>query len=517
MFTEYMDHFPEGLSPDILRYATEMVFLHSRYIFTRRQGKQQYGYCTHCKQVFKTDGYSHNSSKTCPECNSTCTVKASGLGRKKLIDEAYFVYYEKSTKDPGVIIARGVYAVRDYSENYYCVQTLCVERTRYIFTMGKCLMFERYGYYSMAKTMQFGTFDLRKSVHSLFGQYNADNKRFIATKYSRESISEAVKDTPFSWSGWELYHHQDMVKFFDLYSKYPSIEYLTKLGFEDVVKAKLAGEMTYSTINWRGKNLFKVLRLSKKEFNEIKASKVSLDPLFLKLMQLSRKDGSNLSPTEIHALRKQQFHLNDLLITLKHTSLRRSFNYLNGQLEKHSKRFTNFYNALTTWRDYIADCIALEMDLKEEMVLFPRNLYTAHQNTIKQIKLNEDKALNVKIKLRAPHLKNYYFEHSGLFIRAAESTGELINEGKEQHHCVGNYGARYAKGEVDILFIRKIDEPDKPYFTVEIRNKVIWQARGKNNCSYPPCGDVDQFIKIFTHQKLTPKKKKERVMVSVPA
>ncbi|MBC2721820.1 PcfJ domain-containing protein [Desulfosporosinus sp.] len=513
MFTEYMDHFPEGLSPDILRYATDDVFRHSRYIFTRRQGKQQYGYCTHCKQEFKTNGYSHNSTKTCPECNSACTVKASGLRRKKLIDEAYFVYYEKSPKDPGIIIARGIYAVRDYSDNYHFVQTICVERTRYIFTMGKSLMFERYGYYSKAKTMQHGTFDLRKSVHSIYSQYNADNMRFIATKYSQESIREAVKDTPFGWSGWESYHHQDMVKFFDLYSKYPSIEYLTKLGFEDIVKAKLAGEMTYSTINWRGKTLFKVLRLSKKEFNEIKASKVSLDPLFLKIMQLSRKDGSNLSPTEIGALRKQPFHLNDLLITLKHTSLRKSFNYLTGQLEKNSKHFANFYNALTTWRDYIADCITLEMNLKDEMVLFPRNLYTAHQNTIKQIKLNEDKALNVKIKLRTNYLKTYYFEHLGLFIRAAESTGELINEGSALHHCVGGYAARYAKGETDILFIRKVSEPDKPYFTVEIKSKTIWQVRGRNNCSYPPGGDVDQFIKAFTNKKLTPKKEKARVLV----
>lgn len=514
---DHLSHFPDGLSQDIQRYATEEVFKHSRYIFTRRQGKQQYGYCTHCKQEFKSHGYSHNSIQTCPGCNSKCAIKASGRGRKKMIDEAYFVYYEKSTKDPGIIVARGFYAVRDYSENYHSVQTLYAERTRYIFTPGKSLMFERYGYYSMAKTMQFGTFDLRKSVHSLFGQYNADNKRFIATKYSRESVRKAVKDTPFSWSGWESYKHQDMVKFFDLYSKYPSIEYLTKLGFEDVVNAKLAGEMTYGTIYWRGKTLFKVLRLTKKELNEIKASKVSVDPLFLKLLQLSRKDGSKLSPTEIWALRKHQFHLDDLLITLKHTSLRKSFNYLTGQLVKHSKHFANFYSALTTWRDYISDCIALEMNLKEEVVFFPRNLYTAHQNTIKQIKLNEDKALNVKIKLRAPHLKNYYFEYLDLFIRAAKSTRELIDEGKALNHCVGGYAARYAKGEVDILFIRKVSEPDKPYFTVEIRNKKIWQARGKRNCLCSPGDEVDQFIKAFTDQKLSPKKEKARVLVSVPA
>jgi hypothetical protein len=231
-------------------------------------------------------------------------------------------------------------------------------------------------------------------------------------------------------------------------------------------------------------------------------------------MQLSRKDGSNLSPLEISEIRKTQFHLPDLMITLKHTTLRKSFNYLTAQREKQSKHFISKYQVLTTWRDYIADCITLGMDLKEEQVLFPRNLYTAHQNTITQIKVKDDEALTKKIKARMKELGKYRFTCHDLTIRAARDTKELIAEGKSLHHCVGTYAARYAKGETDILVIRKVSEPDKPYYTVEIRKGEIVQARGKNNCLADQY--VAVFIKAFTDQKLNTKNSKGRARIAVP-
>ena len=516
---DYLAHFSEGLSPEIQRYATYEVFKSSRYIFTTRIGKQQYGWCTHCLSEFKTNGlFRHNANVFCPECDSACTVKAGGLGRKSLVDAAYFVYYEKSVKDPKVIVARGIYAVRDYSRDYHLVQTLCLERTRYIFEIGKSVMLERHGFYSQANTMQHGEFSQRKTVHSISSQY--ESRERITFDYSRESIKEAVKNTPFSWSGWESYRFDGMVKFFDLYSKYPSIEYLTKLGFGDLVRAKLMGDSTYSAINWRGKTLLKVLKLTKKELNEIKSSKISVDPLFLKLLQLSKKDGSNLSLAEISVIRKTQFQLSDLQIMMKYTSLRKSFNYLTSQLEKQSKHFKSSYLTLTTWKDYIADCIMLEMNLTDERVLFPKNLYDAHQATTKRIKTHEDEILDSSIQRRLKDLESKYcFEHSGLLIRPSVSTKELIAEGKTLVHCVGNYGngymTKYAQGKINLLLIRKLSDPDTPYYTVELKKETVAQVYGYKNCL--PNDDVRYFIKAFTDQKLKPKKTKERAKISVPA
>lgn len=278
----YLKHFSKGISKEIKEYATKEVFKHSRYIFTHRKGKHQYGYCTYCHNEFETKGLKHNKETQCPKCKSDCTVKASGIKRRWMIDEAYFVYYEKSAINPKVIVARGIYAVRDYTGDYHEVKTKYQERARYIFEMGNSVMLHRYGYYSMAKNMKtWETFNKQKTVYSLYGNYH-NNSLNVIKECSHESIRKAVSNTPFRYSTWESYADGDMVKFFDLYSRYPCIEYLSKLGFNDMVESKLSGGRTYSAINWNGNTLFKVLRISKKELNDLKKQKIKVTYLFLR-------------------------------------------------------------------------------------------------------------------------------------------------------------------------------------------------------------------------------------------
>lgn len=499
MYEEYLEHFPSSISEEIKQYAINEVFKFSRYIFTTRKGKQQYGYCTHCHKEFKTEGLRHNDKAICPKCKSGCTVKASGLGRKYMVDSVYFTYYEKSIKDTNSIIATGIYAKRDYSGDYRKIKTKYCIKAYYLFQPGESIMFEPVYY-------RGDYFQKSSRVHTLFGTYGS--KSYIETiKYSRESIEKAVKNTPFQYSTWESYKCDDMVEFFDLYSKYPCIEYLTKTGFEDLVETKLYGNNTYSSINWRGKTIFKVLRLNKNNLKEIRESKVSINALILRLYQISIKDKSNLTLEEIRTIANSYGpYFGELQIVHKYTSLRKIDNYLNKQQDNYSKHFYSTSSVLHTWKDYISDCIKLDMGLSEVNVLFPKNIYSAHQNTIKQVKLKADEELNKKIAKRVKDIdKKYSFECNGLLIRAAKSSNELINEGKALNHCVGTYADSYANGQTNILVIRKNSDIEKPYYTMEIRNGEIIQTRGKRNCN--PTEDVSKFIEAFKEAKLSKKSK----------
>jgi DNA-directed RNA polymerase subunit RPC12/RpoP len=513
---EYMKHFNPGISKEIEDFADEEALKFSRYIFTHRKGKKQYGYCTHCKKTFLTPGLIHNMTAECPYCHSRCYVKASGRGRSKMIDETYFVYYEKSAINHQAIVARGIFAVRDYTRDYMHVDTKYLEQALYIFEMGNSTMLARWGYYSMAKTMQAGSYEKRKSVSSLFGIFEA-KQRFINTDYSLDSIKKAVKNTPFQYSTWDKYNDKDMVKFFDLYSKYPCVEYLTKLGFTDLIEAKLNGYNTYSAINWRGSSLLKVLKLSKTSLNTLKNSNIAVNPLALRLFQISEKDGSKLLPIEIEGIVNDYgYYYQELNTILKHASLRKVDNYINKQHRKFSNHFRAKTEVVIAWKDYISDCITLEMDLKNESVIFPKSLYDAHQNTIKQVKVKANELLNAKISQRAKSLERYCFEYKGLLIRPAESSDELIAEGKALSHCVGTYAERYAKGETTILLIRKQSESGKPYFTMEVKDSTVVQVRGLRNCS--PDERVKELVEAFKAERLELKKKNQnRIKVSVPA
>ena len=87
----------------------------------------------------------------------------------------------------------------------------------------------------------------------------------------------------------------------------------------------------------------------------------------------------------------------------------------------------------------------------------------------------------------------------GLFIRLPNRLEELKVEGETLHHCVGTYMEKVRRGETMIFFIRKKEEPDKPYYTLEWRGKVI-QCRGSHNCDMT--SEVKAFVQIF-QEKMT--------------
>lgn len=137
-FQNHIAHFGVGISDEIEEYATNHALLHSRYIFTQSFLRIQYGYCTHCKQTYRTNGLRHGYKAICERCGSSCTVKASGISRKRLRDNAYFVFYEKSQIDPNVIVAKGMFVTRDYrGEDYKSVMTKYIPSSSYVFDPGK--------------------------------------------------------------------------------------------------------------------------------------------------------------------------------------------------------------------------------------------------------------------------------------------------------------------------------------------------------------------------------------------
>lgn len=80
-----------------------------------------------------------------------------------------------------------------------------------------------------------------------------------------------------------------------------------------------------------------------------------------------------------------------------------------------------------------------------------------------------------------------------LLIRPAASPKELRQESKVLGHCVRTYAGRVQAGGTSILFIRKTEDPDTPYFTLELNAQGrIVQCRGNHNCAYPD--DVAAFI-----------------------
>ena len=148
-------------------------------------------------------------------------------------------------------------------------------------------------------------------------------------------------------------------------------------------------------------------------------------------------------------------------------------------------------------------------DMKNEFNLFPKNFKKAHDDMSKQyIKFKDNKAredakrfnqMLKKMKNETTDVEAMNLNIDGLFIRLPNKLEELKTEGEALHHCVGTYMEQVRKGETMIFFIRKTEEPDKPYYTLEWKGSVV-QCRGLHNCDMTP--KVKAFVQIF-QEKMT--------------
>lgn len=507
-FKQFIAHFSKEESKEFKKFVLDGALLYSRYFFVRRLSSTiQRGFCTHClsNHVVKSNKtLTHNEDWQCEKCKSLVIVKQAGRGRGKMFDKAYVIWYEKSKISPDTITATGYNVSRDYRENMKG-ETLIEPVARYVFEVGKATMMHRNYYYAgcfNTRVMRFEEgWEFASKPFSMIGK----NSFTVHSEQSIESVHDAVKGTPFVYSTWEQYckNNEDLIPFFATYSKYPFVEYLTKMNMKNIVDCIVEKRDLHKSINYRGKNMNKILGLSKVELKAFKDSGIKMEPINLKTYKWFRDNGAPISWKEAKScdmLLAGTYYLERLQFIQSLLPLEKIVKYCRSQMNKEPKRHRNITSVLIMWKDYLDECSELKMDISLSKVLLPNSLHKAHQKTMRQIKMKKDEIINQKISNLQPKLKKYCFEQDGLIIRPAASSIELFDEGEQLDHCVGSYAERYSNGETVILFVRRISEPGKSFYTVEVNRNTITQAYGYDNEF--PTKEVEKFLNSFKNERL---------------
>lgn len=90
----------------------------------------------------------------------------------------------------------------------------------------------------------------------------------------------------------------------------------------------------------------------------------------------------------------------------------------------------------------------------------------------------------------------YNYADENYSIKACEKLIELLIEGTTLHHCVGSYVNSVSEGKEYILFLRKVSEPETPYFTVDVTpDGNVRQIHGLHNCNMTD--DVKPFVQAW--------------------
>lgn len=282
-----------------------------------------------------------------------------------------------------------------------------------------------------------------------------------------------------------------------LWTKYPNIENLVRQGFgkyiaDVVLKILNQGygyglKMSYNPniaknyIDVKKAKPHEMLGVEKHELSlirklnlkEIDFYKFIRDTKGIKLNIQQMKEATTLIISELKKLFSGPIHgFNPTVI--------RTINYLYKQVENGGKGLVS----VSYLNDYWKMVFKVHNSLPETM-RYPKDLVKAHDRMVLLIKERESKKLNELISGRFKELDNLSFadEETGLMIRPCATHGEIIKEGKILIHCVATYAKSYAEGKTSIFFIRKLSEPDIPYYTLEFKNGKVAQNRGLRNCA----------------------------------
>ena len=156
--------------------------------------------------------------------------------------------------------------------------------------------------------------------------------------------------------------------------------------------------------------------------------------------------------------------------------------YVKKNEKQNNRNFYGFGNVMKYYLDYVREGSYASFDFNDEVVRFPKNIVTAHDNaaTVANMLRSEKKQKMLK-ELHTKLTERYGFEKLGYIVIAPRSTKEIVDEGKAMHHCVGGYADRHAEGKLAILFIRKVSDMFTPYVTVEVNGSEVKQVQGMNN------------------------------------
>lgn len=433
----------------------------------------------------------------CPECKFRYSVYHQWRMNMSQLDGVVSIsVWAKSKVEPGAVVMRRIEIDREYGNGTEpVVKDTYKEAERYLFRMGKKTVRQNcnargHWEYDEKSGWLFVRSGKRIFVKSIIDRAVRQSTvmwtDYIKGNYRMDLVSlrTAIRNTPYFYlfngkqnyiRHYKQYEYRESypiytVGLMDLYSLHPWVELLLKNGMENIVIDHIRGAGEKGAICWGAKTIKSaVKRFTKQDMKDVMALNAGQTQVTEKdlafLAEAREKFMPKMTVAEAVVCYKEGRE------TLSHVWERaKGLKVKPERVVAYCLKHCTGYHKLGDWLDYIADAGKIGLDLTQGINIFPKDIYTLHANISRQIKYKHDKELAEKLKATLALRENlFHWEGEKYIIRPAVNTDELIEEGKALHHCVGGYAQRHANGETNILFIRKKEQPDASFVTMEVK------------------------------------------------
>lgn len=296
------------------------------------------------------------------------------------------------------------------------------------------------------------------------------------------------------------------VQYLSCWTKHRNVENLIVHGFGRMFTEMLNEHVSYSSngavyrswknikeIDWKQNRPSKMLGLTRDEVRCLKQLKLGLKDL--NMWRELKKAGIRLKlPEDLVACRECGSNgviqlLEDSLPVMK------IVRYILRQIRKYPQEKSKI--GVSVLKDYwrLAEQAGEALCTEEEK--YPQHLVAAHDAMLERVQFQKSLKREEGFRKQYEKLSLYSFAADGLLIRPVRDEMELIQEGKLLHHCVATYAERHAEGKRVILLIRMEEEPEKPFYTLNLDTESLYviQNHGLRNCG--PTKEVQAFVDLW--------------------
>jgi hypothetical protein len=470
---------PPTLPPEVDDWIENYCLNDHQYIFYDK--KEHYAYCTRCHRELNgrflmANQAAHNRDARCSFCNGRAQFKCIGRFKKTnmIMDEFQFSILQRT--DEGIMLRRfevRKHILKDrYRGHWVEIRMEWCELQR---VFNDSMIVKNYRslwdyktqseYWNESKKFEF-------AVKQLMGGYQVikEHCEYLA------NVPEVIAGTPFQYAAFRMPEK--------LAAWIRTVEYLEKCGWTELAKNILQHDTRW--LNLKATSLDKMLRLPKYAVKYAREGNYGID--HLQTLHELIKQGVKLpdDPRLVIKFGNEKCYYDEARKIAHAITLQDWLNWL-----KHRS-----HDAMYQYIDYLRMCSQLGYNLASHDVIYPKNIRQAHDREMARVKYKENKKFEKSIQNRyVEDMDRLAYQSDNLIIRPPQDVKELLQEGSALSHCVGTYADRVAKRQTTILFIRRLDHPEDPFYTLEYRDSKIIQCRGLKNCDTTK--EVNEFLKIW--------------------
>lgn len=493
-----------GLPKDWDRWV-DKVGIPQNYIFYRykKRGAKQ-GLCTYCgKDVPLAVRPRHNRTGRCPCCRREITFKATGKQRW-LLTGVNCVYLLQPRPD-GLVI-REFWAERYYSQDAWdCPEVRCYEQKRVILDSQLNRRTYYMGLYKN-RTYRWIAGMPNASYYSSEAKYYVDGDKpgrvygktlphLLTGQFGRTGLLELLR-------GNGMVANPD--DYFYVLKERPQLEQLAKVGLPKLTVESLPKFNHTDGLLQRdlGHGLAKALDIDTQRLGRLRRHNGGL--AFLSWLQWEKERDAQVDDAVIQELCGWETTPDKLSFILNRMSPLQIRNYLRRQM---ADTGMDCEQTLTTWQDYLSMAEKLKMDVNDPIIYRAKLLRRRHDELVVRCRQLDLKRQAVPIRKKYPDVdricrslkKKYEYADDTYAIVAPNGIVDILVEGSMLCHCIGSgerYWGRIQSHETYILFLRKADDPEKPYYTLEIEpGGTVRQKRTKFDRQNSDIEDAKKFLR----------------------